>query len=325
MKFRRRQFLRLAAGVAALPAVSQIARAQTYPTRPVRLVVAFPAGGPHDFHARLFGQWLTERFGQPFVVENRAGAAGTIGTEVIVRARPDGYSFVVLGTANTLGALASAKLSYDIVRDLAPVAGLNTNMFLLLVNPKLPVNSVPELIAHCKANPGKLNFGSAGIGTVQHVGIELFKMMSGVDLTHVPYRGEAPQVTDLIGGQVPIGLVTIYSAIEYIRSGALRALAVTGSVPSPALPHLPTIAQFLPTYEATSFVGLAAPVGTPADVIQAVNREINAALANPGIQTRYSELGANLLPGAPGDFGKLVAEQAEKWTKVMKFAGMTPA
>jgi tripartite-type tricarboxylate transporter receptor subunit TctC len=324
MNLPRRKFLCLAAGAAALPALPHVARAQAYPSRPVRIVVGFPAGGAHDFQARLIGQWLTDRFGKPFVVENRPGASGTIGTEAVVRARPDGYSFVVLGTANTLGALAAEKLSYDVVRDLSPVAGLNTNMFLLLVNPKLPVNTVPELIAHCKANPGKLNFGSAGIGTVQHIGIELFKMMAGVDLTHVPYRGEAPQVTDLIGGQVQVGLVTILSTIEYIRSGTLRALAVTGSVPSPALPHLPTMAHFLPTYEATSFIGVAAPVGTPEDAIHAVNREINAALANPGIQTRYAELGANLLPGAPADFGRLVAEQAEKWTKVMKFAGIKP-
>src|SRR5215813_9202173 len=199
MDIPRRKFLRLAAGAATLPALPRVARAQAYPSRPVRIVVGFPAGGAHDVQARLIGQWLTDRFGKPFVVENRPGAGGTIGTEAVVRAQPDGYSFIVLGTANTLSALAAEKLSYDVVRDLSPVAGLNTNMFLLLVNPKLPVTTVPELIAYCKANPGKLNFGSAGIGTVQHIGIELFKMMAGVDLTHVPYRGEAPQVTDLIG------------------------------------------------------------------------------------------------------------------------------
>jgi tripartite-type tricarboxylate transporter receptor subunit TctC len=322
MKLPRRKFLHLAAGAAVLPVVPRFARAQAYPTRPVRIVVPYVAGGPAELLARLFGQWLSERLGQPFIVENRAGAGGNIGTEVVVRAAPDGYTLLLVTTANAVNASLYPKLNYDFLRDIAPVAGLIRVPAVLEVNPVVPAKSVPEFIAYAKANPGKLNMGSAGIGTIQHVTGELFKMMANVDMLHVPYRGQAPAMTDLLGGQVQVMFDGMAASIGHIKGGAVRALAVTTAKRAEALPDLPTVGDFLPGFEASAWYGVAAPGNAPSEVIDKLNKEINAAFAAPTIKERLSELGGVVLAGSPAAFGKILAEETEKWRKVVLAANI---
>jgi tripartite-type tricarboxylate transporter receptor subunit TctC len=323
MKLPRRQFLYLAAGAAALPAVSRFAWAQTYPTRPVRIVVTFPAGSTSDLLARPMAQWLQERLGQPFVVDNRPGAGGTIGTEAVVRASPDGYTLLLISGAHTINATLYDKLSFNFIRDIAPVAGISRETGVMVVNPSVPAETVPDFIAYAKANPGKINMASAGIGASTHVAGELFKMMTGVNMVHVPYRGSPPALTDLLGGQVHVYFGPIAGSIEYVRAGTLRALAVTTAKRSEALPDLPTVGEFVPGYEASAVWGVGAPRNTPAEIVDKLNKEINAGLADPKIKARL-ELGGTVLPGSPADFGKLIAEETEKWAKVVKFANIKP-
>jgi tripartite-type tricarboxylate transporter receptor subunit TctC len=324
MKLPRRTFLHLAAGAAALPAVSRIARAQTYPTRPVRIIVGFAAGGPTDLYARLIGQWLAERLGRPFLIENRPGAGGNIATESVVNAAADGYTLLLVAAANTINATLYDNLNYTFIRDIAPVAGILRTFYVMEVNPSVPAKTVPEFIAYAKANPGKVNMASAGSGTPQHVAGELFNMMAGVNMLHVPYRGAAPALTDLLGGQVQVMFDNLTSSIEHIRTGKLRALAVTTAVRSEALLDVPTVGDFLPGFEASGLYGLGAPKATPAAIIERLNQEINAGLADPKIKARLADLGGTMLPGSPADFGKLIAEETEKWAKVVKFAGIKP-
>jgi tripartite-type tricarboxylate transporter receptor subunit TctC len=324
MKLRRRQFLHLAAGAAALPIVSRIALAQAYPTRLVRIIVPYAAGGPNSLFARLMGQWLAERLGQQFVVENRAGAGATIGTEAALKAAPDGYTLLLASSANTIGASLYDKLSYNFVRDIAPVAKIVDASGVMEVHPSVPAMSVPELIAYAKANPGKISMASAGNGTFQHVSGELFKMMAGVDMTHVPYRGAGPALIDMLGGQVQIMFDSLPSSIEHIRGGKLRPLAVTAAVRSEALPDLPTVGDFLTGYEATGWWGIVAPKGTPIEIVAKLNREANAGLADPRLKARFSEIGGMPVPMSAADFGKVIADETEKWAKVVKFARIKP-
>ena len=324
MKLRRRKFLHLAAGAAALPAMSCVARAQAYPNKPVRLIVAFAAGGPNDIVARLLGQWLTERLGQPFVVENRPGGGGSVGTEVLVRSPPDGHTLLLCSPANTIGASFYEKLSYNFVSDTAPVALIAQGASVMETHPSVPAKTVPELIAYAKANPGKLNMASSGTGGYQHVTGELFKAMTGVNLVHVPYRGAGPALTDLLGGQVQVFFDTLPSSIEHIRAGRLRALAVTTATRSAVLPNTPTISEFVPGYQSTTWWGVVAPKGVPDQVVARLNTEINAALANPKIAARLSDLGAEPEAVTPAAFGRLLADETEKWAKVVKFAGIKP-
>jgi tripartite-type tricarboxylate transporter receptor subunit TctC len=322
MKLPRRNFLHLAAGAAALPAFAHVAVAQAYPSRPVRIIVGFPAGGGSDITARLMGQWLSERLGQPFVVENRPGAATNIAVEAVVKSAPDGYTLLLFGSSSTINATLYDKLPFSLVRDIAPVAGTNRVPYVMEVNPSVPAKSVPEFIAYAKANPGKINMASAGNGSVQHVSGELFKMMTGVDMLHVPYRGGAPALTDLIGGQVQIMFDAMTGSIEYIRAGKLRALAVTTATRSEALPDLPTVSDFVPGYETSSWSGIGAPKNTPTEIIDKLSKEINAALADPKIKARLADLGGIPTPMTPAEFGKHVAEETEKWGKVVKAAGI---
>ena len=322
MKLPRRNFLHLAAGAAALPAVSRIARAQAYPSRPVRLIVPVAPAGAGDILARLMGQWLSERLGQPFIIENRPGGGNNIGTEAVVRAPADGYTLLLAGTPNTVNVTLYEKLNFNFIRDIAPVAGVIRGGFVMVVNPSVPAKSVPEFIAYAKANPRKLNMASAGNGTASHVAGELFKMMAGVDMVHVPYRGGGPALNDLLGGQVQVMFPTTVSSIGYIRSGRLRALAVTAATRSDALPDIPTVGEFLPGYEASNWFGVGAPKATPAEIVEKLNKEINAALADPKLKARLADLGGDMLAGSPADFGKLIADETEKWAKVVKFAGI---
>jgi len=322
MKRPRREFLYLAAGVAALAAASRFATAQTYPTRPVRLIVGFPPGGATDIAARLMGQWLSERLGQQFVIENRPGAGSNIGTEAVVRAPPDGYTLFLAYSANAMNATLYDKLNFNFIRDIAPVASISRETTVMLVNPSVPAKTVPEFIAYAKANPGEINFASGGNGTPPHVFGELFKMMTGVNLVHVPYRGGAPALTDLLGGQVQVMFATPGTSIEYIRAGKLRALAVTTATRSEALPDVPTVGDFLSGFEASVWLGVGAPKNTPAEIIDRLNKEINGVLADPKIKARFADLGSTVLPGSPADFGKLIAEDTEKWAKVIKSAGI---
>jgi tripartite-type tricarboxylate transporter receptor subunit TctC len=323
MKLPRRQFLHLVAGAAALPAVPRFAWGQSYPWRPVRIVVTFPAGSTSDILARPMAQWLQERLGQPFVVDNRPGAGGTIGTEAVVRASPDGYTLLLISGAHTVNATLYDKLSFNFIRDIAPVAGISRETGVMVVNPSVPAETVPDFIAYAKANPGKINMASAGIGASTHVAGELFKMMTGVNMVHVPYRGSPPALTDLLGGQVQVYFGPIAGSIEYVRAGTLRALAVTTAKRSEALPDLPTVGEFVPGYEASAVWGVGAPRNTPAEIVDKLNKEINAGLADPKIKARL-ELGGTVLPGSPADFGKLIAEETEKWAKVVKFANIKP-
>jgi tripartite-type tricarboxylate transporter receptor subunit TctC len=324
MKLPRRRFLHLATGAAALPALSRIASAQGYPSRPVRIVVGFAAGGFADIAARLIGQWMSERLGQQFVVENRPGAGGNIGTEAVVRSPPDGYTLLLAGSNDAINAALYEKLNFDFGRDIAPVAGIMRVPNVMAVNPSLPANTVPEFITYAKANPGKINMASAGNGTPAHVAGELFKMMTGVNLVHVPYRGGPPALTDLLGGQVQVMFVAMSVAIEYITTGKLRPLAVTGTSRSDALPDTPAMADFVPGYEASTWGGIGAPNGTAIETIDTLNKEINASLADPKIKVKLASLGGTALAGSPADFGRLIAHETEKWAKVIKFAGIKP-
>jgi tripartite-type tricarboxylate transporter receptor subunit TctC len=324
MKLPRRRFLRLAAGTASLPAVTRFAQAQTYPTRPVRVIVGFPARGGSDITARLMGQWLSERLGQPFVVENRPGAATNIATEAVVRAPADGYALLLFGSSSAINATFYEKLPFDLIRDIAPVAGINRVPYVMVVSASVPAKSVPEFITYAKANPGKINMASSGNGSVQHVSGELFKMMTGVSMVHVPYRGAAPALTDLISGQVQVMFDAVSSSIDYIRSGKLRALAMTTAARSEALPDLPTVSDFVPGYETSSWSGIGAPKNTPTAIIDKLNKEINAALADPKIKARLDELGSVPMPMSPANFGGLIAESVEKWGKVISMANIKP-
>jgi tripartite-type tricarboxylate transporter receptor subunit TctC len=319
MRHPRRHFLRLAAGALAVPAVSRMAWAQAYPARPVRLVVGLPAGSSPDIGARLMAQWLSERLGQQFVVDNRPGANTNIGTETVVRAPADGYTLLLIIAANAVNATLYENLSFNIVRDLAPVAGIARVPQVMEVHPSVPVTTVPEFIAYAKANPGKLNMASGGVGGTPHVAGELFKMMAGIDMVHVPYRTNPRP--DLLGGQVQVMFDTVPASIEYIRAGKLRALAVTSATRSQAMPELPTVGDFLPGYEASAWYGIAAPAGTPAAIVETLNRELNAAFADPRMKARIAELGGTPLPGSPADFAKLFAAETEKWAKVVKLSG----
>jgi tripartite-type tricarboxylate transporter receptor subunit TctC len=324
MKLPRRNFLHLAAGAVVLPAVSQIARAQTYPVRPVRMVIGYPPGGSADITARLTGQWLSERLGQPVVIESRPGAATNLATEAVVRAPPDGYTLLLVAPANAINTTLYDKLNFNFLRDIAPVAGIIRFANVVVVNPSLPIKTIPDLIAYAKANPGRLNMASSGNGSTIHMSGELFKMMTGINMVHVPYRGGAPALTDLMGGQVQVMFDNIPTSAEHVKAGKLRGLAVTSTARSEVLPDLPTVADFLPGYEASAWYGLGVPKNTPADIIEKVNNAMNAILADPKSQARFAELGASLLPGSAADFGKLLADETEKWGKVVKFSGAKP-
>jgi tripartite-type tricarboxylate transporter receptor subunit TctC len=321
MTMQRRRFLKLAGAAVAMPAVGRIAHAQGYPGRQVRLIIGYPPGGSADITARLVSQWLTERLGQSFIVESRAGGGTNIATETVINAPPDGYTLLLVAPANAVNASLYEKLNHVFLRDIMPIAGLIRFPNVVVVNPSVPVNSIPELIAYAKANPGKLNMASSGNGSTIHVSGELFKMMTGVNMIHVPYRGGALALTDLVGGQVQVMFDNIPTAAEFVRSGKLRGLAVTGATRSEILPDLPTVAEFVPGYEATSWYGLGTPKGTPAEIIDKLNNEVAAILADPKLRSRFLELGATPLTGSPSDFGKLVADETEKWAKVVKFAG----
>ena len=318
----RRRFLHLAVGAAALPAASRIARAQIYPSRPVRIIVGFAAGSATDINARLIGQWLSERLRQQFIIENRPGAGGNIGTEAVVRAPPDGHTLLAVATPSAINATLYDKLNFNFIRDIAPVAVISREANVILVNPSVPAKTVPEFIAYAKANAGKINYASPGNGTAGHVSGELFKMMAGVNMVHVPYRGGAPALIDLLGGQVQVFLGGISGSIEYIRAGRLRALAVTTATRSEALPDIPTLGDFLPGYESSAWNGIGAPKESPAEVIEKLNKEINAALADPKFKARLADLGGTPVSGSPADFSKLISDEIEKWGKVVKFAGI---
>jgi len=322
MKLPRRNFLHLAAGAAALPAVSRFAFAQAYPSRPVRIIVPFAPAGASDITARLIGQWLSERLGQQFVIENRPGGGGNIGTEAVVRAPADGYTLLMVGSANASNATFYDKLNFNFIRDIAPVGSVFRGPYVMVVNPSVPARSVPEFIAYAKANPGKLTMASSGTGAVPHVAGELFKMMAGIDMVHVPYRGGGPALTDLLAGQVQVYFPTTVASIGYIRAGRLRALAVTAATRSDALPDIPTVGEFLPGYEASTWYGVGAPKGTPAEIVEKLNKEINAGLADPTMKARLADLGGDVLALSPADFGKLIAEETAKWAKVVKFSGV---
>jgi tripartite-type tricarboxylate transporter receptor subunit TctC len=322
MKLRRRQFLHLAAGVAALPAVSRFACAQAYPSRSVHLIVPFGSAGATDITARLIGQWLSERLGQQFVIENRPGAGGNIATEAVVRAAPDGYTLLYVTTANASNATLYDKLNFNFVRDIAPIAPIVSFPYIMVVNPSVPAKTLPEFIAYAKANPGKINMASPGIGSTPHVNGELFKVMTGTNMVHVPYRSAAAVMTDLLSGQVQLYFGTTASSLEYVRTGKLRALGVTIERRLDALPEIPTVAEFVPGYEASNWYGVGAPKATPAQIIDKLNKAISASLADPNMKARFADLGGTVLAGSPANFGKLIADETEKWAKVVKLAGI---
>jgi tripartite-type tricarboxylate transporter receptor subunit TctC len=322
MKLPRRNLLHLAVGATALPAVPRIAFAQAYPTRPVRLIVGFPAGGGADTLARLTAQWLSERLGQPFIVENRPGANTNIATEAVVHAPADGHTLLLVGPSNATNATLFERLNFNFIRDIAPVAGIARVAFVLLVNPSLPAKTFLEFLAYAKANPAKVNMASSGSGTASHIAGELFKMMAGVNMLHVPYRGDVPAITDLLGGQVQVYFGTLSGSIEYIRTGKLRALAVTTATRSEMLPDVPTVGESVPGYEASTWSGVGAPKGTPIEIVDKLNNEINAALANPKFKARLADLGVTTLALTPADFGKLIADETEKWGKVIRSANI---
>ena len=322
MTFRRRGFMHLAVGAAALPAVPRIARAQAYPSRPVRIIVGFPAGGATDIQARLMGEWLTERLGQQFIVENKPGASGNIGTETVAKAPADGYTLLQVVTPSAINASIYTNLSFDFIRDIAPVVYVTRLAYLVVVNPSVPVTSIPELIAYAKANPGKINYGSAGQGTPQNIACELFKMMTGVNLVHVPYKGGAPAVADLIAGHVQVIFAPVSESIQQVKAGKLRALAVTTASRLDVLPDVPTVGDFVAGYEASGFAGIGVPRNTPPEVIALLNKEINAGIADPRIKARIVELGGTVVGGTPAEFAKLIADATDKWAGVIKFAGV---
>jgi tripartite-type tricarboxylate transporter receptor subunit TctC len=324
MKLPRRTFLHLAAGAAALPAVSRAARAQTYPTRPVRIIVGIPAGSATDIAARLIGQWLSERLGQPFIIENRVGAGGNVGTEMVVRSAPDGYSLLMVNGANAISATLYENLSFNFIRDIAPVASVMRTSVVMEVHPSVPAKTVPEFIAYAQANPGKIAMASAGNGTIQHVAGELFKKMARIDLLHVPYRGAPPALTDLIAGQVQVMFDVLPSSIGYIRAGKLRALAVTTATRSEMLPDIPTVDEFVPGYEASGWIGVGTPKNTPTEIVDKLNKEINVALADPKIRARIADLGSLVFASSPAEFTNFIAAETEKWGKVVEFARIKP-
>jgi tripartite-type tricarboxylate transporter receptor subunit TctC len=317
----RRKFLHLAAGAAALPDLSRFAWAQAYPTRPVRLLVGWPPGGAADVVGRLTGQLLSERLGQQFVIENRPGAGGNLAVEAALKAAPDGYTLLMIGSNNAWNVTLYDNLSFDFVRDIAPVASIVRGVGVLVVHPSVSVKSVPDLIAYAKANPGKINMASGGVGSPQHVYGELFKMMAGVDMLHVPYRGGAPALTDLLAGQVQVMFDTLITSIEHIRAGKLRPLAVTAATRVEVLPDIPTVGEFVPGYEAVGWQGVGAPRTTSVEIIDKLNKEINAGLADPRIKARIADLGYTVLASSPADFGRFIAAYTEKWAKVIKFSG----
>jgi tripartite-type tricarboxylate transporter receptor subunit TctC len=321
MRVPRRKFLHLAAGAAALPPLVRVAWAQAYPSRPVRLIVPFGSAGATDITGRIIGQWLSERLGQSLVIENRPGAGGNLGTEAVVRSPADGYTLGLFGSPNAINVTLYEKLNFNFVRDIAPVAGVIRFPNLMVVNLSLPTRTVPEFIAYAKANPGKINFASPGAGSTPHVNGELFKAMTGISIVHVPYRSVAAAVTDLLSGQVHVIFGTSASTIEYVRSGQARALAVTTATRLDVLPDLPTIGEFVPGYEASAWYGVGAPMGVAADVVERLNREVNAGLADSKVKARFADLGGIAMPGSPGDFGRLIAEETEKWAKVVKLSG----
>ena len=322
MKLPRRNFLHLAAGAAALTALSRTASAQAYPTRPVRLIVPFGPAGATDITARLIGHWLSERLGQQFIIENHPGAGGNIGTEAVVRAPPDGYTLLYVTTANASNATLYDKLNFNFIHDIAPVAAIISFPYIMVVNPSVPAKTLPEFIAYAKANPGKISMASPGIGSTPHVNGELFKVMTGTNMVHVPYRSAAAVMTDLLSGQVQLYFGTTASSLEYVRTGKLRAFGVTIERRLDALPEIPTVAEFVPGYEASNWYGVGAPKATPAEIIDKLNKEISAGLADPNMKARLADLGGTVLAGSPADFGKLIADETEKWAKVIKFAGV---
>jgi tripartite-type tricarboxylate transporter receptor subunit TctC len=325
VEFSRRGLLHLAAGAAVLPALSGFASAQSYPSRPVRIIVGFAAGGPNDILARLIGQWLSERLGQPFVIENRPGAGSNIATEAVVHATPDGYTLLLVGTPNAINATLYDNLNFNFVRDIVPIAGLVRGALVMLVHPSVPARTLFEFIAYAQANPGKLSYGSGGVGGITHITAELFKQEAGVDIVHVPYRGVAPALTDLLGGQVQLIFTNVAPSIGYVTTGKLRALAITTAARSEALPDIPTIGEFVPGYEASSVFGLGAPRNTSTNIIDKLSKEINAALADSEFNARLAHLlDGNALGGSPADFGKLIAEETEKWRKVIRLANIKP-
>ena len=321
MKIPRRQFLRLAAGAAAIPVVSRVAGADAYPTRPVRVIVGYAAGGASDIAARLIGQWLSERLGQPFVIENRPGAASNLATETVVNSVPDGYTLLLASASNAINATLYDKLNYNFLRDIVPVAGITRGPLIMEVNPSFPAKTVAEFIAYAKANAGKVNMASAGVGSPQHLAGELFKATTGVDMLHVPYRGAPPALTDLIGGQVQVYFGSMAGSIEYIKSGRVRALAVTSATRSAALPDIPTVSESVPGYEATTWYGIGAPNGTPATVIDKLNTVISAGLENSGVKARMANSGETVFSGSPADFRQLIKDETEKWARVVKASG----
>jgi tripartite-type tricarboxylate transporter receptor subunit TctC len=318
MKLPRRKFLHLAAGAAVVPTASRIAWAQTYPSRPVRIIIGFAPGGVVEIVARLIGQSLSERLGQPFIIESRPGAASNIATEAVVRAPPDGYTLLVVSSANAINATLYDKLNFVFLRDIAPIASIIRHPFVMVVNPAVPAKTVPEFIAYAKANPGKLTMASGGIGAATHLAGELFKVMTSVDIVHVPYRGLATSFTDLLGGQVQVAFASTVSSIEYVKTGRLRALAVTAATRSDALPDVPTVDEFVPGYEASIWFGIGAPKKTPTEILDKLNNEINAAVADPNMKVRLADLGGTILAGSPADFGKFIADETEKWGKVIR-------
>jgi tripartite-type tricarboxylate transporter receptor subunit TctC len=322
MTLPRRQFLRLAATAAALPALPRIAQAQAWPSRPVRIVVGFSAGGATDIQARLMGQWLTDRLGQQFIVENRAGASGNIGTEAVAKAPADGYTLLQIVTPHAINAALYSNLNFDFIRDIAPVICSARLGYVIVVHPSVPAATVPEFIAYAKANPGKINYGSAGPGTPQNIACELFKMMAGVDLVHVPYRGGAPATTDLVGGHLQVIFAPLSESIQHIKAGKLRALAVTTAARLDVLPDTPIVADFVPGYEASGFAGIGAPRNTPADIIDLLNKELNAGLADAKVRARIEELGGTVAGGTPAEFAAIIEAATAKWAKVIKFAGI---
>lgn len=324
MKIRRRGFFRLAAGAAALPALPRFAGAETYPSRPVHLIIGYPPGGSADMTARLFGQWLSERLGQQFVVESRPGAGTNLATEAVVRAPADGHTLLLAAPANATNPALFAKLNFDFIRDTTPVAGLIRFPDVVEVNLSLPIHTIPELIAYAKANPGKLNFASSGVGSTLHVAGELFKMMTGTDIVHVPYRGGAPALIDLMSGRVQLMFDNVPTSLQFIKAGKLRPLAVTSAERAAVLPELPVVADFVPGYEASAWYGLAAPKGTPGAIVERLNHEVNAILDRPDVKAQLADLGASLLPGSADDFGRLIADETAKWGKVIRFAGIKP-
>jgi tripartite-type tricarboxylate transporter receptor subunit TctC len=324
MKLPRRQFLHLAAGAMTLPAISRFARAETYPSRPVHLIIGYPPGGSADITARIAAQWLSERLGQQFIVESRPGAATNLATEAVLRAAPDGYTLLLVAPANAINASLYANLNFDFMAGYEPVAGLIRFPDVMDINPSLPVATVPEFIAYAKANPGKLNMASSGVGSTIHVAGELFKMMAGVDMVHVPYRGGAAALLDMVSGRDQVMFDNLPTSIEFIKAGKLRALAVTTAKRSEVFPDLPTIGDYVPGYEASAWYGLGAPKGTPGEIIDILNKAVNASLAEPKAKAQLADLGASLLPGSAADFGKLVAAETEKWAKVIKFANIKP-